>query len=219
MGLMKTTIFFDYDGVIVDSIATTAPILTALAARFGKTTVVTPEKIRTHWGNGWQQFYKTVMELTDEEIPLTIPHYQELVQKQALAPGAFPDIERVLHDLGTTHALHIVSGNFSDIITANMSRLGLLQHFGRVFGNNEVGGLSKHDPEFYLIPARALGVPPAEIILLGDTIDEIHGGKAAAITVISCAWGWTREAKLREAEPDHLAKDPQELLEIVRRLP
>jgi phosphoglycolate phosphatase len=77
------------------------------------------------------------------------------------------------------------------------------------------GFARKPDPAGALDIARALGVPPAEFVSLGDSGTDMRTARAAGMYPVGALWGFRGEAELRENGAQQVIAAPQELLSIL----
>ena len=59
------------------------------------------------------------------------------------------------------------------------------------------------------------GCSPAEVIMVGDSINDIQAGNRAGITTIGCSWGYGGSGELHGA--DFQAASPTEIAGIITR--
>jgi HAD superfamily hydrolase (TIGR01509 family) len=118
--------------------------------------------------------------------------------------------------------LAIASSSDRDWLDSSLERLGLRHHFGeRVFS---AAGLprGKPHPDVYLMVARALGIPPAQCLVIEDHPVGVAAGAAAGMTVVALlAAGHIRpghEARVRAAGARHVAHDYRQVSEILEEL-
>lgn len=57
--------------------------------------------------------------------------------------------------------------------------------------------------------------PSIDIVMVGDTVFDIHGGKENGLSTIAVGYGFGKEEDLRNANPDFYAEDVEELYEIL----
>ncbi|WP_167604739.1 HAD hydrolase-like protein [Maribellus sediminis] len=57
--------------------------------------------------------------------------------------------------------------------------------------------------------------PSPEIVMIGDTVFDIEGGKANNLSTIAVSYGFGKPEELRNASPDFFAEDIEELYEIL----
>ncbi|MFD0635092.1 HAD family hydrolase [Catenulispora yoronensis] len=73
----------------------------------------------------------------------------------------------------------------------------------------------KPAPHQALAAARALGVDPAECVVVGDSTDDMKMADAAGIPGIGVGYGVATLAELRAAGAQHIAGTPEELFELL----
>ena len=54
--------------------------------------------------------------------------------------------------------------------------------------------------------------------MIGDTVYDITMGKNAKINTVGVTWGYNTKEELHNANADHIIHDPNELVEILRKL-
>lgn len=57
--------------------------------------------------------------------------------------------------------------------------------------------------------------PSDEIVMVGDTVFDIEGGKEAGIPTVAVTWGFGKDEALGAASPDYFAHDIEELYETL----
>lgn len=57
--------------------------------------------------------------------------------------------------------------------------------------------------------------PTKKIVMVGDTVFDIEGGKENGISTVAVSYGFGKEEELRNAAPDFFAADVEELFEIL----
>ncbi|MCK3683581.1 HAD hydrolase-like protein [Maribellus sp. YY47] len=57
--------------------------------------------------------------------------------------------------------------------------------------------------------------PSEEIVMVGDTLFDIEGGKQNGLSTIAVAYGFGKEEELKAAQPDYYAEDVDELYELL----
>ncbi len=58
-------------------------------------------------------------------------------------------------------------------------------------------------------------VPSKEIVMVGDTVFDIEGGKENGLSTIAVGYGFGKEDELKAANPDYFVEDVEELYEIL----
>jgi HAD superfamily hydrolase (TIGR01509 family) len=114
----------------------------------------------------------------------------------------------------------VASSSPTHWLQSGLDRFGLAHHFeGRLFSAAEHVALGKPHPDVYLYAARALGVAPADTLVLEDTAPGVRAAKAAGMTVVGLCAGLHCRGdhgdRLRSAGADHIAAGYLEVLDII----
>jgi phosphoglycolate phosphatase len=91
-----------------------------------------------------------------------------------------------------------------------LEQFGLLAYFDHVQGTD--GFPSKPAPDVILHGIAALGVEPADCLMVGDSPADMVAGKRAGVKTCAVRYGYGREEELARLEPDYWISDPRELL-------
>jgi phosphoglycolate phosphatase-like HAD superfamily hydrolase len=65
-----------------------------------------------------------------------------------------------------------------------------------------------------LAAAEALGTPPGECLMVGDTPADVEAGQRAGMQTCAVAWGYGDRGAVQRAEPDYWIETPGELLRL-----
>jgi HAD superfamily hydrolase (TIGR01509 family) len=114
----------------------------------------------------------------------------------------------------------VASSSPTQWLRGSLERFGLAHHFeDRLFSAAEHVDRGKPHPDIYLHAARALGVRPAQVLVLEDTPTGVRSARAAAMTVVGlCAGlhcGPAHGERLLEAGAHHVAGSYSEVLDLV----
>ena len=93
-------------------------------------------------------------------------------------------------------------------------RTGLSEHIEHLTGAEDV---VKHKPaaEPLLRATTALQVDPARTLMVGDTSADILGARAAGTFGGAALWGAREPDSLRALNPDHLLREPADILQLI----
>ena len=105
-------------------------------------------------------------------------------------------------------------------VSKQLERLGLEQYLDAVFANSErhtaLVQRSKEEKLKSYLAAEKL--QPNEILIVGDTIEEIQIARNLGITVCSITHGNCSTPRLKAAKPDFLINNLGELIAIIRQI-
>jgi 2-haloacid dehalogenase len=133
----------------------------------------------------------------------------------ALSGKAFflPHAREVLEELCRRAALCLITNGLTLVQKGRIRHAGIRPLFRAVLISEELG-LAKPDPRFFLRAAEAAGLPPSELLCVGDNPSaDIDGARAAGI---AACWYNPRGAAWPGAgdPPERVIGDLRELLEM-----
>ena len=136
----------------------------------------------------WQVYLHLRLRIYEEIVA------DETVLKQAARPHNIDLLNKV-------RAQHCKAGlatmSFCPQVARSLHALGLETAFDFIATREDVKN-PKPDPEIYLLVAKALGVPPAECMVVEDSEAGVKAGLAAGAFVMAVATPFTRQ-KLHES--------------------
>lgn len=83
---------------------------------------------------------------------------------------------------------------------------------------DEVSNPKPH-PEPVEKAVQLLGAEPGTTVYVGDSIHDMHSGRAAGVKTAAALWGPFGKDHLESARPDYWLKTPRELVELVGGTP
>lgn len=96
----------------------------------------------------------------------------------------FPETAEVLSALKNRGLKLGVISNFDDRVYSVMQSLDILSYFDSVTISSETGHC-KPEPQIFEAAIRALGEPPSEILLVGDSLrDDVEAGMRAGLLAV-----------------------------------
>ena len=90
-------------------------------------------------------------------------------------------------------------------------------NFQCVFGQRE-GVPKKPDPAGILEISQELGIPPQNMLYLGDSGVDMKTARAAGCHAIGVTWGFRSQEELLEHGAENLIENPNELLPLIDSL-
>lgn len=113
-----------------------------------------------------------------------------------LVPAAVPDLRGTLDHLRARGLkLGVVTNDFEAAARVQLTQAGIHGFFSSVVGYDSGFG-GKPAPDGCLGAARALGVPPERVIMVGDSLHDLHAGRAAGMGTIGVLTGTALRADL-----------------------
>jgi len=129
----------------------------------------------------------------------------------------YPHVRDVLEALGNTEGceLALLTGNFRDGARIKLEHAGLWHYFGwGVFGDisEDRNNLARKAREIIVDKYGPVG--PENIVVIGDTVNDIRCGRAIGATTVAYTRGFQPEETLRRENPDYLISDFNDLLPL-----
>ena len=190
-------IVFDFDGTLVDS----APGLMAAAnivlEEWGYPGI-TVDDAKVFIGDGMAVFSDravakgggTLGEANrDRFVNRFRQTYAEVDAEQTvLYPGAMDTLQRFAAD-GV--AMGLCTNKPHGATLPILSAVGIDGYLSAVFGGDSLDGVRKPDPRHVLAVLDALGVAPADAVMVGDSPNDVKAGKGAGLPVIAVTYGYS----------------------------
>lgn len=198
-------VMFDFDGVIVDSLEQFSACMIDAFVRAGRSDLASREQVLDFLDVNW---YEALAEVG--VTPAQRHAIGEALRGRSnweLRP--FPGMGAALAKLAERHTLVVITSSWSDATRDFLTAHGLA-------GIDEVLGCDVDESKVRKI-ARVMAEHGrgAHYWYVGDTVGDIIEGREAGVHTIGVAWGWHGEARLRRAQPDHIASTPEELVELI----
>lgn len=109
----------------------------------------------------------------------------------------------------------IVTSKIAWGATEELTSAGMLQYFHSIVGFDDTD-LHKPDPApVYEALDRLLMDPSKQIVFVGDSPADIWAAKNAGVTSVAAMWGTLDAELLLDAQPDHTARSPGEVLAVI----
>ena len=209
-------VLFDHDGTLMSTLGVRSRALElAVAELTGRQ--INGEAIfaETHGQSlaGLSQMLTEGSDVTPEAmVDAYRAHYY--VQNQA-GIDPYEGIEETLNGLRSRGiAMAVVTSKLHRGAKEELEGAGLAGFFGRIVGADDV---TEHKPnaEPLLQAMNAISAVPAQTLMVGDTMADLGGARAAGTKSGAALWDSQDEAELRAAQPDYLLTDPREILRLL----
>lgn len=141
----------------------------------------------------------------------------ESTLKQAENFRLYPHVREVLDACRKSNAfdLALLTGNIREGAKLKLTHADLWKYFGwGVFGNISEDRIHLAKEACRIITRKAGNINRKDIIIIGDTTNDIRCGQAIAATTIAFAAGFEPEGKLRRKNPDYIINDFKELYSL-----
>ncbi|MCB9606979.1 MAG: HAD-IA family hydrolase [Polyangiaceae bacterium] len=200
---------FDLDGTLVDSLEDIRAALNACLRELGKSEVDS-RAARGFIGDGATLLLARALGWQHDEprLPQLVERFQEhYAQAPARHNRWMPGAEAALalgERLGVP--LGICTNKPRKATLALLQALDVERHLSGLVCGGDLPE-KKPDPAPILALAEQLSVSPGQLVFVGDGPQDVLAAKAAGAISVGVLGGIADEARLREAEPDHLLRD------------
>lgn len=154
----------------------------------------------------------------DDRVDLGVTTYRARYSAVAIYDcGVYPGVVPMLDALRQAgHTMCIATSKRRDFAERVVAHLGLGEYLRGIHGAEPGGGLDdKHDLVAHILARE--GFLPANTVMLGDRLHDIHAAKANAVRAIGAGWGYGGAAELTEAGADAIADHPGEVPALIMR--
>lgn len=211
-----TTVLFDLDGTLIDSIRLILDSYHHTLATHG-----IPARSDDDWLKGVGtplrvQFAEWAEHPGIEAMIATYREYNLAHHDTRVLPyEGIGEMVHAVRDAGFRTGL-VTSKNRSGALRG-LGLCGLAEAMDVLVGADDVEQPKPH-PEPVLKALDALGASPAEAMYVGDSIHDMEAGRAAGVLTAAVLWGPFGREHLEGSSPDHWLTKPGDLLPLARRL-
>ncbi len=207
--MTNNALIFDLDGTLVDSLPGIAAALNAALAGAGYPQH--PERaVRGFVGDGLETTVRRACpDGTDDTMVAKLVEDFRVVYAEDWKHGtrAYDGIRELLRDLQQRGTPLAVLSNKSHAFTVEMVSVIFAEvEFVAVLGLRP-DMPPKPDPAGAMEIIRAIGLPPQQCTLIGDSTIDIHTAKRAGMRSCAVTWGYHDAAHLVAAAPDAVVGD------------
>lgn len=219
MSKKYTTVIFDLDGTLMDTLVDLAASTNYALAQLGFPTRSIGE-VRNFVGNGVRKLIERAVPANTSEKQLNEvfahfrTHYAVHCKDNSAPYAGIPSVLAQLQKQGLKMA--IVS-NKPDAEVKQLNSEFFANCIGVAMGENEQAGIPKKpSPEMVLEAMRLLGSGKQECLYVGDSDVDIQTARNAGIDCLSVSWGFRSAEFLTNHGALYMVDQPSQLLEFLR---
>jgi phosphoglycolate phosphatase len=216
---MKTTVIFDLDGTLLNTIEDIADATNAVLEKHQLPTHDI-ESYKYFVGNGiYVLARKAIPESIQgdefEKLATEVIESYKIVQNTKTRP--YDGILDLLHSLNEKSInVAVLSNKPHDLVKPTMDAYFSGIEFCKLLGSrNDVPKKPAPDGVFEILDE--LKESPANCLFVGDTSTDIKTGVASGVDAVGILWGFRGEDELKAAGASYLVKDPLEILELLEK--
>ena len=219
---MIKLVAFDWNGVLIADARLHAQIVGEIQKHYGYPDVH-PDTVRDLFEVPVSNMYRKLgwsEEEIEKESPAIQDRFHDLYERRAKTVRTRTGARALLHWLRARSIECVIFSNHTtEGIEAQLKRLHIGGYFQHVIANDKyqaMKGKAKGDKlEAYL---RARGYKGDEVLVVGDSPEEVEIGKHLGATTVAITGGYVSQRRLRAANPDHLIHTLTGMIDIIKTL-
>lgn len=209
-------LLFDLDGTLLDS---SRAICASAAASFALIGVRVSERdVEAHLGAPLEELYALFVGDGDElRLARFVTGYiEEHDRHPERHPAPLPGVREGLAGLSSRYGvpMAVATTKPSDRARVQVEAAGLLPRFAHVQGTDP-GMRPKPAPDVIHHACQTLEVSPSHVVMVGDTLRDIHAAKAAGARAVAVAYGDEQHARAVTFGADLVVRSLEELVGVV----
>lgn len=114
--------------------------------------------------------------------------------------------------------LAIITNKASRFVRPHLVQAGIADYFDLVLGAEDLP-VKKPDPGPLLHVARAFGVPPARLLMVGDSINDAQAARAAGCPVLIVPYGYNEGLPVQSLDADGIVPSLRAVADCIRPVP
>ncbi len=216
---MYRLVVFDLDGTLANTLLDLADAVNASLEHHGLP-LHPVSSYNQFVGNGINNLISQVLmdKKDDKELHKSVKQYFDMYYSQHLCDSTtayegISDLLLAISDMNIKTAVH--SNKPHEYVPQILEFLFPCHDFDIVVGNQQRFE-RKPSPQALLEIIKELGVTNESVLYVGDSDVDVMTAHNAGVKVCGVEWGFRGKAELVSAGADYTAKNPQELMDIIR---
>lgn len=211
-----THIIFDLDGTLTDN---TRGISNSVKNALEKMHIdgFSEENMKHFIGPPLQWGFSNLFGLNERNTELAVEYFREYYGENGWHENVpYPGILEMIQELDHLgKKMYIATSKLEKYASKISEYFGFDKHIIKVNGADYSGKKAgKTMIISNLLEAQQL-VPSKKIVMIGDTVFDIEGGKTNGLSTVAIGYGFGEKTELMASEPDFFAEDVEELFDIL----
>ncbi len=207
--ISNSTIIFDFDGTIADTMDAAFKVYNRIAP-FYLCKPGTMEQ-REHFRNQNPLEWLPLFGVTKFKLPFLVLHIRRALTREIETIELHHGMGDLLHQLKADgHILGILTSNSSKNISRFLKAHSLTGLFDFIYSGKSIFG--KHRQLGKIVKRRGSS---SKLLYVGDETRDIEAAKKTGISSIAVGWGFMNRGILETLKPEHFAAKPSDILTFV----
>jgi phosphoglycolate phosphatase len=216
-------VVIDLDGTLLHTAPDLADAAQRMAAELGLPPI-DEATVKTYIGNGVSRLVKRVLTrdmqaepekaLFERALPVFEKHYLEGVSRQSHPFHGVPEGLVALKAAG--YRLGCITNKAEKFTLPLLKDTGLAGFFELIL-SGDLLPKKKPDPMPLLHACEKFGVEPAEMLLIGDSLNDVQAARAAGCHVFVVPYGYNRGRPVQELDADAVVESLIEAVKLVKK--
>jgi phosphoglycolate phosphatase len=206
-------IALDYDGVLVDSFEQIEKLVNSTRHLFGIKSPLTMKDLQKLDDLTFESVGR-FLGIPEKNLPQFAKQVFNLLRTHLGESKVFAGMPEVVQSLAKEHTLILITSNIKEKVVRVLSKHELMPCIEDIFDGSDPAPKS----EKIIRASKQFHVDPNQIVMIGDTASDIKHGKTAGTKTIAVAWGFQTQETLEDANPDYIAKSPNDILSCIQNL-
>ena len=216
-------VVIDLDGTLLDTAPDLADSAMAMAADLGLPPI-TLDEVKTYIGNGVSRLVKRVLtrdmqadpvpDLFAKALPIYEQHYAEWVSRKSRPFPGVVDGLKAFKAMGLRVAC--ITNKAERFTHPLLKDTGLFDYFELILSGDSLPE-KKPSPLPLLHACQVFGIEPAELLLIGDSLNDTQAARAAGCPVFCVPYGYNRGRPVTELDLDAVVPSLLEASKLVAK--
>ena len=214
---------FDLDGTLLDTVHDLTAAVNLLLGELGLAPLPV-DAVRTMVGKGVADLLAKALTRArgapphDGEVADLLPRYGQgyatiLGRQTQLFPGHMAGLNR-MREAG--FALAVITNKATRFVRPHLAHAGIAEYFDTVVGGDDAVA-KKPDAAPLLLAATRLGVAPARMLMVGDSINDVAAARAAGSPVLVVPYGYNEGSPVQTLAADGIVDSLDAIADRIRR--
>jgi phosphoglycolate phosphatase len=214
---------FDLDGTLLDTVHDLAAAVNVLLGELGLSPLPV-DAVRSMVGKGVADLLAKALTRArgtpprDGEIAELLPRYSQgyasiLGRQTQLFPGVVAGLDR-MREAGFD--LVVITNKATRFVQPHLVHAGIAEYFETVVGGDDAVA-KKPDAAPLLLAAGRLGVAPARMLMVGDSVNDVAAARAAGSPVLVVPYGYNEGAPVQALAADGIVDSLDAVADWIRR--